>query len=77
LLAITDVIASLLIDLHPSKAKLTLLHHGNCFLIASIVNEFSLWQMGLRVEADGTTRSLCDALYHHQNYRFDMLFDGI
>ena len=51
----TDVMASLFIDVHLSKAKLTLFREGNCFLIASTVSTYSLRQMLLRVVADGST----------------------
>jgi len=59
----TDVMVNLFVDVHPSKAKLTLFRNGNCFLIASIVSEYSLRQMLLRVVADGSTRSSRNALY--------------
>jgi len=41
----TDVMASFFIDVHPSKAKLTLFHDGNYFLIAYTVSAYSLWQI--------------------------------
>jgi len=53
----TDVMASLFVDVHPSKAKVTLFRIGNCFLIGSTVSACSLRQMLLNVVADGTTRS--------------------
>jgi len=51
-----DVIANSLLDVHPSKAKLTLYLDGNCILIASTVGEYSFRQMLPRVLADGSTR---------------------
>jgi len=57
----TDVMASLLVHDHPSKAKLTLFNDGICFLIASTVSAYTLQQMLLRVEADGSTKSLRNA----------------
>jgi hypothetical protein len=73
----TDVIAILFGDVHPSKAKLTLFVHGNCFLIASTVSVYSLWQILLRVLADGNTNVLRDALYDRRSSRFDIAFQGI
>jgi len=73
----TDVMAILFVDVHPSKAKLTLFHIGNCLLIASTGSAYSLRQMLLRVLADGRTRSSCNALYDHRCTRFDILFHGI
>ena len=73
----TDVVASLFIDVHPSKAKLTLFRGGNCFLIASTVSGYSLWQMLLSVVAEGRTRSSRNALYDRRSSRFDMAFHGI
>jgi len=46
-----DVIANFFVDVHPSKAKLTLFLDGNCFLIVSTDNEYSLQQRLLRVLA--------------------------
>jgi len=54
----TEVMSTLFVVVHPSKAKLPLFHDGNCFLIACTVSAYSLWQMLLRVEADGSTKSL-------------------
>jgi len=73
----TDVMASLFVDVHPSKAKLTLFHIGNCFLIASTVSAYSLRQMLLRVVVDGRTRSSCNDLYDCRSSRFDIAFHGI
>jgi hypothetical protein len=57
----TDVIANLIVDVHPTKAKLTLFRTGNCFIIASTVSAYSLRQMLLTVVADGSNRSSCNA----------------
>jgi len=73
----TDVIANLFVDVHPSKAKLTLFVDGNCFLIASTVSVYSLRQILLRVLANGNTNSLCNALYDRLSWRFDIGFHGI
>jgi len=73
----TDVIANVFVEVHPSKAKLTLFLVGNCILIASTVSEYSLRQMLLKVLADGSTSSLRNALYDHRSSRFDIGFHGI
>jgi hypothetical protein len=73
----TDVNVNLFLDVHPSKAKLTLFLDGNCFLIASTVSVYSLRQILLRVLADGNTKSLRNALYTRHSSRFDIAFDGI
>jgi len=72
----TDVIASLFVDVHWSDVKLTLFHDGTCIIIASTISEYSLWQMLLKVVADGSTRSLPEALYDHHSSRFDIVFHG-
>jgi len=72
-----DVMANLFVDVHPSKAKLTLFLISNCFFIASTVSAYSLWQMLLRVVADGSTRSSRNAWYARRNWRFDIAFHGI
>jgi len=73
----TDVMASLFVDVHSSKAKLTLFHIGNCSLIASRVSAYSLWQMLLRVVADGSTRSSRNVVYDRRSSRSDIVFSGI
>jgi len=73
----TDVMASLLVDVHPFKAKLTLFCDGNRFLIASTVSAYSLRQMLLRVVADRSTSSLRNALYDGRSSRFDIALQGI
>jgi hypothetical protein len=73
----TDIMASLLVDVHPSKAKVTLFRIGNCFLIAFTIRAYSLWQMVLRVLVDGRTRSSRNALYNRYSSRFEIVFPGI
>jgi hypothetical protein len=73
----TDVIANLFVDVHPSKAKLTLFLDSNCFLIATTVSLYSLRQMLLRALADSNTKSPRNALYERRSLRFDIAFDGI
>jgi hypothetical protein len=73
----TDIIAKLFVDVHPSKAQLTLFLDGNFFLIASTVSVYSLRQILLRVLADGKTYSLRNALYDRRNWRFDIAFHAI
>jgi len=73
----TDFMANLFVDVHPSKAKPTLFRDGNCFLIASTVSAYSLRQMLLRVVADGSTRSSGSALYDCRSSRFDIAFHGL
>ena len=68
----TDVIANLFVDVHPSKPKLTLFLDSTCFLIASTVSAYSLWQRLLRVLADGSTSSLVNALYDQCSLRFEI-----
>jgi hypothetical protein len=72
-----DNMAYFFIEVHPSKATLTLCFVGNSFLIASMVKEYSLWQILLKVLADGRTRSLCKALNNCQSSRFEITFQGI
>jgi len=73
----TDVIANLFVDVHPSKAKLTLFLHGNCFLIPSTVSVYSLQRRLVRVLADGNTNRLGNAWYDRHNFMFDIAFHGI
>jgi len=73
----TDVMANLFVDVHPSKAKFTLFLDGNCFLIASTVSEYSLQQMLLWVLADGSTSLLHNTLYDRRSSRFDIALHGI
>jgi len=73
----TDVIANLCVDVHPSKAKLTLFLRGNCCLIPSTVRVYSLRQKLVRVLADGNTNWLGNAWYDRHNFMFDIAFHGI
>jgi len=73
----TEVIANLFVDVHPSKAKLTLFVDVNWFLIASTVSVYSLRQILLRVLADGNTNLLPYALYDRRSSTFDIAFHGI
>jgi len=72
-----DVMASLFVDVHLSKAELALFHDGNCFLIASTVSVYSLRQMMLSIVADGSIKSSNNALYDHCSSRLDIEFHGI
>jgi len=58
----TDIMANSFVDVHTSKAKLSLFRDGNCFIIASTVDKYYPRQMLERVVADGSTRSLRNAL---------------
>ena len=73
----TDVMASLFVDVHPSKVKLTSFRIGNCLLIASTVSAYFLRQMLQRVIADGRAMSSRNALYDRRSSRFDKAFHGI
>jgi hypothetical protein len=57
-----NVIANLFVGIYPSIAKLTFFYDGKCFVIASTVSAYSLWQIFVGVHADGKTNSLCNAL---------------
>jgi len=69
--------ASSFIDVHQSKAKLTLFPDRNCILIACMVSAYFLWQMFLRLMADSCTKSLRNDLYDRLSSRFDIAFHGI
>ena len=69
--------ANLFVDVHLSKAKLTLFGDSNCFTIASMLSVDSLLQMLLQVEADSSTRSLRNALSPCHSSRLDIAFHGI
>jgi hypothetical protein len=70
----TDVIPNLFVDVHPSKAKLTLFLDSNWFLIVSTVSVYSLQQILLRVLPDSNTNSLLNALHEHLSSTFDVAF---
>ena len=59
----TDVIASLFVDVHLSEAELSSFCDANCSLVASTVSSYYLRQTVLRVVADGTTKSSRKALF--------------
>jgi len=73
----TDVMPSLFIDVHPSKAKLTLFFDRNCFLSASTVSVNALQQMLLSVLSAGSANSRRNALYDRRSSRFEIAFHGI
>jgi hypothetical protein len=49
------MMANLFVDVHQSKATLTLFLDSNCFLIASTVRGYALWQMLFSGLADSST----------------------
>jgi len=69
-----EVMASLFGHVHPSNAKRSLFHDRNRFIIESMVSGYSFEQMLLRVVANGSTRSLRNALYDRHSSRFDIVF---
>ena len=73
----TDVLASLFVDVHPFSVKLTLFCDSNYFLIASMVSPYSLQQMLLSIVVNGSTRSSHNALYDCCSSRFDIAFHEI
>jgi len=73
----TDITASLFVDVHQSKPKLTFSLDYDCFIIVSPVSQYSLWQMLLTVLADWSTSSLLNASYDCRNSGFDIVFQGI
>ena len=70
----TNMMTTLFHDIHLSKANLTLYHDGNYFSIASTVSAYSILQMLLRVVADGSTRSLSNAIYDCRSLGIDAAF---
>ena len=72
-----DDVASLFVDVHPSKAEQTFSLDGNCFLIASMVSLYSLQRMYLNVLAAGSTNTLRNALYDRRSSRFHISFHAI
>ena len=73
----TDVIANSFADVHTFISKLTLYLDSNCFSIESTVSGYSLWQMLLRVLADGSTSSQRNASNDRSSSRFDLAIHGI
>jgi len=72
-----NVIANSFVDVHLSKAKLTLFLDGNCFLIATTVSVYSIRQILIRVLAYGNSKSLRNALYDYRSPSIDIAFHGI
>jgi len=58
----TEIIARFFVDVRLSKSKLTVFLHGNCFILASTVTEYSLWEMLLRVLAKAAPAH-CETYY--------------
>jgi hypothetical protein len=73
----TDVIANLFVDVHPSYGKITVFLNGNCFSIESTDSGYSISQMLLKVLTDGSTGSPGDALYDRCSSRLHLAFHGI
>jgi len=69
--------ASVFFDVHLPNATLMFFPDGNCFIDASTVNEYSLSQMILSMEADSSTSSPSNALLDRRSWTFDILFHGI
>jgi len=69
--------ANFFIEVHLSTAKLTLYLASNCFWISSTVSAYSLRQMLLSVQAEGTTNLLRNGWYDHRSSRFVFAFHGI
>jgi len=73
----TDVMADLFVEVHPSKAKLSLFRNGSWFFIVSTVGAYSLRQMLLRVVTDGRTRTSFNALDDRGSWKFVIAFHGM
>jgi len=73
----TDIISNLVVDVHPSGAKVTWFLEGNCVLIASSVAVYFHRQMLLTILADGSTNSLRDVLYNYCNSRYNTVLHEI
>lgn len=69
--------AIMFVHIHPSKAERTLLREGNCFVIASTVRTYSLWQMLLNLVAEIRNSLLSNALYHHSISMSDIACQAI
>jgi len=70
-------LVSLLMPAGQKPARLPLFRDADCFLIASMVSAYSLWQRLLRVVADGSTRSSRYVICDRRSTRFDIVFHGI
>ena len=73
----TNVMASLSVDVNSSKANETLFRDGNCFSISSNITAYSLRQMLRWVIADAHTGSTSYGLYDHRSSRFGIAFHPI
>jgi len=73
----TEVMASLFVEVRPCKATLRLIHDGNFLIIASTAGAYSLQLMLQRVVADGITRSSLEALYDSRSFKFDIALHGL
>jgi hypothetical protein len=73
----TNIMASLLVDLHPSKFKLTVYHDGNFVFIPSTVSGYCLLQMFLKIVVGGSTSLQRDAAYDRRISTFDIAFHGL
>lgn len=67
----TDIMATVAVDVHPFKSNLTLFRDGTCFSLPPLVSAYSLRQMLLPVRADRSPSSLRNALCDRRSSRFD------
>jgi len=72
-----DIIAKWFVDVHPSKAKLTLFLDGNCILIEATESAHSLWQMIPGVLVESRNSSLRNALCDRLGSTFEIAFQGM
>jgi hypothetical protein len=72
----TDIMCSVLVAVHPSKAKPNLFGDANYFRIASKVHYDSLWQILLMVGTDCSSWSLCNTLNNHHTSSHALAFLG-
>jgi hypothetical protein len=73
----TGVMASLLVDVYPSGAKLTLFVDGNCFLMASTFSLYSLQRMLFTMLVDRSSYSLGKASHDGCSSMHNTAFHGI
>ena len=73
----TDILANLQVEVHPSKARLTIFLEGNCIFIASTVSVYCLQQLLQGELGAGSTNPLHNALYDHSSSRFVIAFNGM
>jgi len=74
---LTDVMANLVVKVHPSQFQLTLFLDGYSFLIASTVSGYSLLQILLSMMRDSSTNLLRNGLYDHPSSSFVIMFHRI